>query len=635
MAVIPCTATDPTLFGTEGTFGFLWQDYFAGSAEQQRLIFCNARANQPEPFYFVHPSCAESPLLFWPDSVVYDSGTGICSIDTWHWAGSIASSVVAPPFPGTSSPPDTSHDWTCCLPNGIDPTKCLRWARLGDGVADLIQDWVDNYNAVMGGCPGNGGVSVRVANIGSPCTSRVCAWLDGGGDCFLYDSYPDFAQDFGYTAGATVTWCGDPVQTLQYSPDVGAYRCFGCSSGVGLTYNPYTRRCETEPCPPGTFCCEPLSQCIPAVVIPCAVEKGCVWQAEDICNWVCPSEYSLCDHVNRYHWDNLLCQCVQCPEPYYWCDKIKQCQRVVLPQCLEELNCVWNDVDCRFDCDTPHCPPGQVYHNTPRTGTCECIPDCSAGTCWCEGDPYDPNDGGCIPCVRPDCWEELNCAWNTLDCVWECDSIEDICGPANIWDYVECRCGNGGNSFHLRDTNDQFHIFHRELATGTMVDDRWGADDTEEETVEIDPADDCRCPSFWLLDGVLGGIYLRGTTPILAQSRNHGKSWELTEIPGEYATLSSIEHRGRLLVMGFRAGVWYQRVGKVELTGEVIWSEEVDSAIEETLDPAKSPTGNGHFRDPVDNMLTFAWEDTDGDWHIGFCRGIDLQAIGDWNAAAA
>lgn len=371
--------------------------------------------------------------------------------------------------------------------------------------------------------------------------------------------------------------------------------------------------------------CNITDNCYGCVEPYCKEERKCFYNP-DSCMWECDPP-PACDP--GYHWSNLSCSCEPCPDGTEWCETAATCMRIDPPPCADELGCEFDELLCQYVCPPPPCTGGEVWDE----GSCSCVPPCPDGYCWCE-DPYTYT-GECVPCEMPECGEALNCIWKIYECDWECDDPDEICGPSDSFDYEVCRCGSGGAIVHLRDTNDQYILYHR-TQTGTLNGDRWSADDELEEPIEVDEDTDCHCPSFWLLDNVLMGTYLRGEEPKLAVSYDHGKEYEVYDIPGQYAQITSVEHRGRIVFLGFKEGIWYQRVGKIGddgLVAEADWSDEVAIYLQDSLPgggATKTPSGKGHLREPIDNVLSVAWEDTDGEWHVSVCRSINLMGIGNW-----
>ncbi len=385
-----------------------------------------------------------------------------------------------------------------------------------------------------------------------------------------------------------------------------------CCTCFGGEWDPITHWCYDDPC--DECYCALSDTCVDCIEPRCKDILNCYFD-KDLCSWFCDP---IPNCGANYHWDMVQCLCVPCPPEECYCESTGRCIPCDPPPCADVLDCDWDKNTCQWLCDPPNCAPGYNWYEP----ECQCVPDCESGECWCD-DPYDAYDGECVSCIPPDCAEELNCYWSTTTCDWVCDDPDERCGPQNSWDYDICGCG-GSLACHLRDTNGQYVLIHV-AGDGTLVAERYDADDEQEEIVTIDDDTSCGDACCWLIDGVIVVLYRRGRSPKLAISRTHARIWDLSDVPGEYARLCSIEHRNRLIIMGYRSGVWYQRVGKIPLEGDVEWSEENESGLDEP-----PPTGNGHFRDPVDNVLSFAWESNDGVWHVSICRAIDLQANGVW-----
>jgi hypothetical protein len=176
----------------------------------------------------------------------------------------------------------------------------------------------------------------------------------------------------------------------------------------------------------------------------------------------------------------------------------------------------------------------------------------------------------------------------------------------------------------VRDYTGELMLFHIS-ATGTMVVRLYGSSDGFLSTITIDSTTTCNTPTFWLAESILLGAYVRGTTPYLARSMNHGRSWTLTAITGTYDAVTIVPHRERLVLLGYKisASQWYQRVGTLNSSNVVTWSAEVACTF-------TSPAGEGHLLQPVDNALFFAWKNTSNSWFIAQCRSMSDSAVGSW-----
>lgn len=532
--------------------------------------------------------------------------------------------------------------WDGVYPTTVPPGYERFDTQCDDGLISGIQSWIDTSDffariteainneglydvrtialfwnqtgGISGGYPpGLHVLSDSTGTINNTCFSQL------GSDCnilhYSIDGPPFYCSGSGPSPG-TVGGYWAPVETLQC--DFGCMTRDGeCCTCFGGTWDPLTQWCYDDPC--DRCYCAATGFCMNCTDPYCKAQLNCVFN-KDVCTWVCDPPPNC---GANYHWDNFQCLCVPCPTGECWCEKNGRCIPCTEPPCADVLDCQWDKQTCQWLCNPPDCDPGYAFYEP----DCECVPDCGPGQCWCI-DPY-LYTGECVSCTPPPCSVALNCYWDTHACDWVCDDPDEICGPNGEW-VGEPICGCDGTlSCHLRDTNGQYVLVY--VATdGMLKTKRYDADDAEEETVEIDDDTSCGDPSCWLIDGVIVVLYRREHSPKLAISRTHAREWTVYEVPGDYSRLTGVEHRNRIVIMGFRAGAWYQRVGKVPLEGDVEWSDEVDSLVEDSLPTPAAPTGNGHFRDPVDNVLSFAWENVDGEWTISICRAIDLNAFGEW-----
>jgi hypothetical protein len=159
---------------------------------------------------------------------------------------------------------------------------------------------------------------------------------------------------------------------------------------------------------------------------------------------------------------------------------------------------------------------------------------------------------------------------------------------------------------------------------GSLIALRYDHDDANPVTTTIDASAGCSSPCFELVENLLEGTYLQGSTPRLARSFDHGRNWTVIDIPGNYEALDSVWHRGRRVALGYRGGIWYCRVGERQDDGTYSWSSEVALSL-------TSPSPNGWLRVREDDDLEFGWLDTDGGPHIATCHVVSRTGVGTWS----
>lgn len=180
----------------------------------------------------------------------------------------------------------------------------------------------------------------------------------------------------------------------------------------------------------------------------------------------------------------------------------------------------------------------------------------------------------------------------------------------------------------LRDHTKRQHIYLTN-GDGNIVVQRYDDTDALGDIVTIDASTECNAPSFWLVNGVLEGCYIRDGAMKFARSHDHGSTWDVYDIPGEYENQFTVTHRGeRKVTVGFRGDTWYVRVGVQDRTTPARlynWSDEQAIPLE-----GGTPNGQGHLSVEDDLALRLTWIDEDGGVHITSCYALSLAAVGDW-----
>lgn len=265
-------------------------------------------------------------------------------------------------------------------------------------------------------------------------------------------------------------------------------------------------------------------------------------------------------------------------------------------------------------CTTPTCPEGYEWNQWTEMcefAGCEGHPD---GECWCN------LTESCMGCPAA-CVEELNCVWDEDACEWACD--EPSCPEGQVWNDSTCACEFNCQPCLVRDHTGQFALFFIDT-TGALTARLYNPDDALDEDVVLDSDPTCCDPSFYLHDGVLLGTYRCGADGYAAVSYDHGRSLNVFAIPGTWDFLTSQEHKGRIVAVGWRASesAWKVVVGKLDRDGTgaltVTWGAEA------TL-TTTSPTGRGHLRRASDEELNFVYEGPANTWQILTSRKVALD----------
>jgi hypothetical protein len=169
--------------------------------------------------------------------------------------------------------------------------------------------------------------------------------------------------------------------------------------------------------------------CVSCTDPTCKTELNCTWNLAS-CVWECDAPGSSCTPEQFWNW--LTCTCDNCPAGYCYCETSGQCVPCTPPPCATELHCVWDKIECAYQCDPPTCPIGYTWSMC----DCACYPDCPAGQKWCA------TSGACVGVTEPDCADERGCCYRSASCDWYCaiTDVDALCGPAKTWNWETCRC---------------------------------------------------------------------------------------------------------------------------------------------------------------------------------------------------
>ena len=200
--------------------------------------------------------------------------------------------------------------------------------------------------------------------------------------------------------------------------------------------------------------------------------------------------------------------------------------------------------------------------------------------------------------------------------------------------------GKGDNVCLLRD-HTQERLFYYTNPGKVLVcligEEHWHPE--AQITVTVDPATDCRCPWFWLIDSIIEGVYLRAQTPMLARSRDHARHHKMITIPGIYEQITAVNHRNRFVLIGYHNDQWFARVGRPNFppnpTVPYLWSGETVigsvNAGTGAITPLLNPDKFGYLRVREDHKLEFGYLDKSGAPHVVTCGNLDsLTAKGSW-----
>jgi hypothetical protein len=411
--------------------------------------------------------------------------------------------------------------------------------------------------------------------------------------------------------------------TVGIAGEISAVEQIICRAPIcptGYTYDPTSGVCcETGsgPCPPGHCWCGSVRACID-----CSFGKTCEGSAVNTwdsvtCKWI--ATLPICPAGQEYSW--FYCACVPCAPNKCPCDPLADCvscKNGLTPPCSSERGCRWNRGTCRWDCVTPPCDPGNHFD----LKVCRCIPDCPTGNCWC--DLASPPQ--CISCTPPLCAKYLNCEWNVATCTWECDSPP--CDIA-LFDYAKCKCKPLHLLWLIRDEKNRLIRWSADTG-GHLVQEIFEPGDVAPVATVIDPDHECDSACFHAINGWLVGTYLADGVLTLGKSRDHGKTWTMKPIPGDYTFARSVWHRKRLVVVGYRAGNLYMRVGKLLPDNDFDWSDP-----EVAVTPTLPHTSNGDLSLWVDGTtIVMTWGDTASRLHLSKCGFLKLDGTNLWRHEA-
>lgn len=178
--------------------------------------------------------------------------------------------------------------------------------------------------------------------------------------------------------------------------------------------------------------------------------------------------------------------------------------------------------------------------------------------------------------------------------------------------------------FMMRDYTHRLMIYGTD-GDGHLIVFLYDDNDANPVPVTIDSNVDCSRPSFYLRDVVIHGVYLRGTSPYMAKSQTHGRTWTLTSIPGAYDALTHVEHKGRAVLLGYKSSTldWYVRVGVPDDSGAYTWSSEVALGLTDA-------NGVGAITARWDGVLELVWQDGSNVTWMTRGRGVGNDGTGTW-----